>query len=477
MRNSKELITTYLSKLGQFPLLTKEGEIEIAKKLDAMEIEIIKRSITSPIFLQAVLNVQKRLIGDNQEHLFKLLKNIDEGSPTRVINKAFLDCEILFTEIKAYLDKPTKKGKELILSLILKLAFTNFAITSFIKPLEDTYKTIKLYEKRTTLNFQTLNVKTLTEYNQLVYAHYSNAVPQNAQLASCIHNQEEIMNYYEQNQLTEGDLKKLQKLGADIVQIRRQVTEDRNKLINANLRLVVSRVRLFMNKGLDFEDLIQEGNIGLMKAIDKFDWQRGFKFSTYATWWIDQTIQRGISNKSRIIRVPIYLQDLLPKVEKVIMEIEALTGKTPTVEEISKHSELSETQVTSITSLINQPVSLETQISQDLQLKDVIVDSKEESDPFVEVSKTLLKDKIREVLDLLPEKYQKILRLRFGIGETQPLKLEKLGQQIGLTRERIRQIQNESLDAFVKKAKKCGVSGLEDYIPKKKPKKRKKKVV
>jgi len=452
MKNSKELISSYLSKLNNYPLLTKDEEVEIAKKLDKNETAIIKRSATSTLFLQAILSSKKKLVSDHS-YLFKLLKNVEGDSLQNEKEDAYAACQALFIKIENYLEKPIKGEKELILSSLLKLALTNFAITSFIKPIEETCKILKDYEKRTKHNYEVLQVNNAVEYNKLVYEFYENSAPKNSKIINALNDQEEISNYYLHNRLTPTQIKVIKTLGSDIVKIKRQVEADRNKLITSNLRLVVSRVRLFLNKGLDFDDLIQEGNIGLMKAIDKYDYQRGIKFGTYATWWIDQTIQRGGSNKSRIIRVPIYLQDLIPKVERAVMELEAENGKTPTIEEICKHSELTKEQVSSIISLVGQPISIETQISQDLQLKDMIIDMSEDNDPYNSVSKKLLKDKIREVLAQLPESYQKILRLRFGIGESRPMNLDEIGHQVGLSKERIRQIQNEGFAKLRKKLK------------------------
>lgn len=453
MKNSRELISSYLSKLSKYPLLSKNEEIEIAKKLDKNETTILRRCAGSPIFLTAVLVSKKKLNG-NPEYLCRLLKTVDENSTEEIKKQAYYSCKVLYIQIQTFLKKPTKKGKANILSSLLGLAFTNFAITSFIKPLGDLCKTLKDFEKRTARNFKMLRVKNQKEYNQLVLRLYQTSRPRSSKQMSCLNDQEEIMNFYQQNNITERNRATIKKLGTDIIAIKKQVEKDRFLLIMSNLRLVVSRVKCFLNKGLPFDDLIQEGNIGLMKAIDKFDWQRGIKFGTYATWWIDQTIQRGVSNKSREIRIPIYLQDLIPKVEKAVAELEAVNGKTPTIEEICKHSELTKEQVSSIIVLISQPISIETQISQDLQLKDIIVDPTEDSEPFSAVSKKLLKDKIREVLEQLPEKHQKILRLRFGIGESRPLNLSEIGQQVGLTKERIRQIESEGLQLLKKKIKK-----------------------
>ena len=217
--------------------------------------------------------------------------------------------------------------------------------------------------------------------------------------------------------------------------------EARKKLIQSNLRLVVSIAKKYTGQGVLFMDLVQEGSLGLIKAANRFDYSKGFKFSTYATWWIRQTIARAVANNSKVIRVPVHMIDKIRLVKKAIFEINYLTGKDATAEEISKKLNMPVKQVESVLNTIKlEPISLDTPVADNLSLEDYISDEQTRS-PENEVKNIMLKEDIELMLKTLTAKEQKIIINRFGIDGSKPKTLEQLGKEMGFSKERIRQIE------------------------------------
>ncbi len=235
----------------------------------------------------------------------------------------------------------------------------------------------------------------------------------------------------------------------------------KKKLIQANLRLVISIAKKYTGQGVLFMDLVQEGALGLIKAANRFDYTKGFKFSTYATWWIRQTIVRAIANNSRVIRIPVHMSDKIKSVKKAVFELSYMNGKEPSVEEISERLKISKKQVEIALQTIKlEPVSLDTPVADNLSLEDYISDD-EKTSPVITVQNNLLGEYVTDLMEELNEKEQNIIIKRFGLDGNKTRTLEELGKEMGFSKERIRQLECIALNKMRKSEK---VLHLKDYL-------------
>ena len=454
LEKTNDPVRMYLREMGTVPLLTREGEVEIAKRIERGQLRVLKAISRSPIVINEVLaigedlkrgvrSIKEVVIFDEEEITDEIIEARIKATTHRIdeMHKHFKKGEQLEEKL-ANVDKKKRPGefrrtrwslgreKVMVSRIIRELRYTN----SQRKKLID--RVGHVAEQMRSLDRQFHNLEKKVDSTR----------------------SEELKKEYRRQQRNcKADLEKMeQEAGLTFIELKRtqrEITQGdidaeyaKRELIEANLRLVVSIAKKYTNRGLQFLDLIQEGNIGLMKAVDKFEYRRGYKFSTYATWWIRQAITRAIADQARTIRIPVHMIETINKLIRTSRQLVQELGREPTSEEIAKRMDIPVAKVRKVLKIAQEPISLETPIGEeeDSHLGDFIEDRGVVS-PAEAVINVNLKEQTAHVLRTLTPREEKVIKMRFGLEDGSEHTLEEVGQSFAVTRERIRQIEAKAL--------------------------------
>jgi RNA polymerase primary sigma factor len=490
---SSDPVQMYLHEMGKVPLLEKrEDEVRLAKKIENAELNVKNAIFDTKIGFDEIEKLNKDLINGNIR-IIDIIKTKLEGDIPPSVEKRLIDrfnkylrrAEKVENNIQQLKEKLNKKGitpkqkkkYENIIEVLRKrkLDYLNMLklnndqihiisnkIINIVNNINKNEKEIASLENKLGKSFVAMN---LLRKNRKMFKKYLKKKKLDYNSVNEIFSKIESFRDLIKREETIAGMKKedLKILAYTIKRNMLEARKTRKELVVANLRLVVSIAKKYINKGLSFLDLIQEGNIGLMRAVERFEYKRGYKFSTYATWWIRQAITRAIADQARTIRIPVHMIETINKLNKVARMFVQQYGREPKPEEISKKMGLSVDKVRSVLKISQHPISLETPIGEekDSHLGDFIED-KDAISPASAAVNVLLKEQIEKVMKSLKEREAEVLRLRFGIGDGVPHTLEEVGKIFKVTRERVRQIEAKALRKLRHPARAKNLKGFLD---------------